>query len=318
MGMVQPEPIEKAPAVAAPALAGAYGAALAAYVKSADEALLVRAYELGRLALSEGLSIPDLVALHGGAVKAIIRRADDLGSAIDLVDAAALFLGESLAPFEMTHRGYHEALIAVRHLNEILEAEVKRIAHALHDEAGELFVSTYLALAEVEQQVPQAVRQRLREVNGLLIQVESRLRGLSHELRPTMLDDLGWLPALQFLAEAVSRRAHLPITVSSTVDQRLAPRTETALYRTVQEALTNAVRHAKARNVTIEVKTLSDRLLCEVVDDGVGFDIDSKGPAGGLGLRGMRERLSAVGGRLDVRTAPGDGTRIRLELPVGC
>jgi len=316
--MAQPKSSEDAPAAAATGLAGPYGAALAAYVKSADEVLLVRAYELGRLALGEGLSIPDLVAMHGRAVKEIVRSADNLGSAIDLVDAAALFLGESLAPFEMTHRGYHEALAAVRHLNEILEGEVKRIAHALHDEAGGLFVATYLALAEMEPKVPQAVRKRLREVNGLLNQVESRLRGLSHELRPTMLDDLGWLPALQFLAEAVSRRAHLPITVSSTVEQRLAPRTETALYRTVQEALTNAVRHAKASNVTIEVKTLSDRLLCEVVDDGVGFDIDSKGPAAGLGLRGMRERLSAVGGRLDVRTSPGDGTRIRLELPVGC
>ena len=289
---------------------------LAAYLASMDEALLIRAYELGRLALAEGLAIPELVTMHGRAAAALAGNADSLGAAIEKFSAATLFLSEALSPFEMTHRGYHQALGALRHLNEALEAEVKRIAHALHDEAGELFVSVYLALAELEQEVPESARHRLRRVNKLLNQAEAQLRGLSHELRPTMLDDLGWLPAIQFLAESVSRRAALPIAVHATADGRLSSGAETALYRTVQEALNNTIRHAAASSVNIELAAVDDMLICELVDDGVGFDATAQGRGTGLGLRGMRERLAAVGGRLEIRSALGAGTRIRVELPM--
>src|SRR5258706_5701233 len=293
-----------------------FGAALAAYVAHADEALLGRAYELGRSAMSEGLSIPDLVAMHARALHAILADGPGPESALPVVGIAAEFLAESLSSYEMTHRGYREAMVASRHLNETLEAEVKRIAHALHDEAGQLLVSVHLALAELEEDVPQSASSRLRQVKALLDQVEHQLRNLSHDLRPTVLDDLGWLPAVRFLADAVSRRAHLPVEVLSTVTGRLSAAAETALYRAVQEALTNVVRHSRAGRVQIQADREGGTLVCQVVDDGIGFAVATPNGHAGLGLRGMRERLNAVGGQRQAISLPRAGTRIRLQVPV--
>jgi len=293
-----------------------FGAALAAYVAHADEALLGRAYELGRSAMAEGLSIPDLVAMHARALHAILADGRGPESALPLVGIAAEFLAESLSSYEMTHRGYREAMLASRHLNETLEAEVKRIAHALHDEAGQLLVSVHLALAELEEDFPPSASARLRQLKALLDEVEKQLRSLSHELRPTVLDDLGWLPAVRFLADTVSRRAHLPVEVVATETGRLSAAAETALYRSVQEALTNVVRHSRAGRVRIEADREGGTLVCQVVDDGIGFEAAAPNGHAGLGLRGMRERLNAVGGQLQVISLPGDGTRIKLQVPV--
>jgi signal transduction histidine kinase len=152
-------------------------------------------------------------------------------------------------------------------------------------------------------------------VQGQLEQIEYQLRHLSHELRPTVLDDLGWLAAIEFLADGVAKRARLPIRVSSSVSERLPAAIETALYRAVQEALTNAVRHARASCVRIEVEREADTLCCVIGDDGIGFDVASNG-GGGLGLKGMRERLGAVDGTLQITSTPGKGTQIRLRLPM--
>ncbi|SRR5258706_3103095 len=292
-----------------------FNAALAAYLAHADEALLGRAYELGRTALNEGRSIPEVVAMHSRALRAIAKQNGDRKGFGQAMDAATAFLSEALSSFEMTHRGYRDAIAALRHLNETLEQEARRIAHALHDEAGQLLVSVHLALAELEPDLPPAAHGRLRNVQGLLDQVEHQLRQLSHELRPTVLDDLGWLPAIRFLADGVSKRARLAVQVQSTIDGRLPAAIETVLYRTVQEALTNATRHAKAKHVSIEVMRESSQLRCLIADDGVGFDVAARGN-GGLGLRGMRERLNAVNGRLDITSSPGNGTQLRLLLPM--
>jgi signal transduction histidine kinase len=301
----------------ASSLEAQFGTALAAYVAHAEEALLGQAYELGRGAMSEGLSIPDLVAMHARALHAILADGRGPESAVPIIGIAAEFLAESLSPYEMTHRGYREAMLASRHLNETLEKEIKRIAHALHDEAGQLLVSVHLALAELEVDFPpQAADPRLRQLKSLLDQVENQLRDLSHELRPTVLDDLGWLPAIQFLADAVSRRAHLPVEVLSTATGRLNTAVETALYRVVQEALTNVVRHSRAGRVRIQADREGSTLVCQVEDDGIGFEAAASNGHAGLGLKGMRERLNAVGGQLQVISLPGDGTRIRLQVPV--
>jgi signal transduction histidine kinase len=216
----------------------------------------------------------------------------------------------------MTHRGYREAVIGLRHLNETLEQEAKRIAHALHDEAGQLLVSVHLALAELERDCPLTAQPGFRRVQGQLEQIEYQLRHLSHELRPTVLDDLGWLPAIEFLADGVSKRAQLPIQVRSSFSGRLPEAIETALYRVVQEALTNASRHARATWVRIEVECDADRLRCVISDDGVGFDVASCDRGSGLGLKGMRERLSAVEGTLQIASTPGEGTQILVQLPM--
>lgn len=293
------------------ALLARIGASLAAYIDSPDEAQLGRAYELGREALAQGYSIPEVVALHGQALRECIGTGTLDPSALHLHSS---HLAELLSSYEMTHRGYRDAIAGLRHLNETLEREIQRIAHALHDEAGQLLVSVHLALAELEQYVQPEEKHRLRGAQGLLRETEQQLRRLSHELRPTILDDLGWLPAIEFLAAGVSKRTQVQVEVRATVSSRLSSAVETALYRTVQEALTNAARHARAARVCIEVARNGDTLRCSINDDGIGFDPDRAG--GGLGLKGMRERLSAVNGILQINSSPGNGTRILLQLPM--
>src|SRR5439155_1515163 len=120
--------------------------------------------------------------------------------------------------------------------------------------------------------LPQSMRSRLEEVRDLLDRIEGELRRLSHELRPTMLDDLGLVPALQFLAEGVAKRTGLSVEVRGSTHGRLPPAVETALYRIAQEALTNAVRHAHPAHVKIQVQREARAVRCSVADDGVGFD----------------------------------------------
>jgi signal transduction histidine kinase len=216
----------------------------------------------------------------------------------------------------MTHRGYRDSLVAWRHINETLEEEIKRIAHTLHDEAGQLLVSVHLQLAELARELP-AATEKVRDCQTLLSDVEQQLRRLSHELRPTILDDLGWLAALEFMASAVSGRSLVPVEVRSGVTQRLPAAVEITLYRVVQEALNNAARHARATRIRVEIDVDRDCLRGLIRDDGVGFDVDSCVRNGGLGLRGMRERLSALGGALQVVSTPGEGSQIRFELPMG-
>ncbi len=288
--------------------------ALGAYVEHADEGELDRAHDIGRTALAQDWSIPQLVEVHDRALWAVVDRC---GGVVDprCLRRGATFLAEALSCYEMTHRGYRDAITASRQLNEVLEQEARRIAHALHDEAGQLLVSVHLALADFGRDLEEHQQSGLHQIQRLLDQVELQLRQLSHELRPTVLDDLGWLPAIQFLAEGVSNRAHIPVRVRSSVEGRQPPQIETALYRTVQEALTNAARHSRATHVHIEVDREAGMLCCLISDDGVGFEPGTRG--GGLGLTGMRERVDAVGGRLKIASLPGAGTRITLWLPTG-
>src|SRR5690242_13640680 len=111
-----------------------------------------------------------------------------------------------------------------------LERETRRIAHELHDQAGQMLVSVYLAVAEVAHEVP-AARARLERIPPLLDQVSEQLRRLSHELRPHVLDDFGLVPALEFLAQGVAQRTGLVFGIETEVDERLPPMIETALYR---------------------------------------------------------------------------------------
>jgi PAS domain S-box-containing protein len=209
---------------------------------------------------------------------------------------------------------------ALIQLNERLEDEAKRIAHALHDEAGQLLSSVHLALDEVTRDLPPANRAHMANVKELLDQVEEELRRLSHELRPTVLDDLGLVPALEFLADRVAKRSGLVITVQEEVrEERLPAFVETALYRSVQEALTNVMRHAKAKRVEIALQQGADTVQCTIQDDGVGFDVraaQARRGDHGLGLVGIRERAGALGGTLTIRSTPGHGTTILITIPL--
>lgn len=296
-----------------------YAGTLRDYLADGGEAELERAYELGRRAIAEGIGVLDVVAMHQDALQAVLATNETPESLHTAVDASLRFLSESLSPFEMTHRGFQEAVQALRRLNERLEDEARRIAHALHDDAGQLLASVHLVLEEVATGLPTRTRDRLKRVRGPLDEIEKHLRRLSHELRPTILDDLGLLPALEFLAQGVAARSGLAIKVEGAARPRLPAAVETACYRVVQEALRNATKHAFATRVDIRLEIAHEAARCTVKDDGRGFDmravLDRKGERG-LGLIGMRERLSALGGHLAIESAPGHGTELGIIIPI--
>jgi signal transduction histidine kinase len=200
-----------------------------------------------------------------------------------------------------------------------MEREIQRIAHSVHDEAGQLFDAARLAIAAAGREASASVQARLRELGEILDKAEAELRRLSHELRPIILDDLGLVPALQVLAEGMSRRSGVVVQIDTCVKGRALAAVETALYRIIQEALTNVVRHAQASNVRIQLtRDTKGSLHCAIRDDGVGFDVVtllSRKARGGLGLIGIRERLNAVGGTLQIRSETGWGTELRIEIP---
>jgi signal transduction histidine kinase len=196
------------------------------------------------------------------------------------------------------------------------EEEARRIAHELHDEAGQLLASVHIALDDLVRRLPEHAG-ILHELHALLDRVDAQLRRLSRELRPTILDDLGLGPALEWLAQGVAERTGLAASVEVILD-RLPSAMETAIYRVVQEALTNVARHAQARKVQIRVWDDGAAVRTLVQDNGQGFDVEAAfGRRGdrGLGLIGMRERVEALGGRLTIVSGQGRGTEVSVSIP---
>jgi signal transduction histidine kinase len=196
------------------------------------------------------------------------------------------------------------------------EEEARRIAHELHDEAGQLLAALHITIDDLAEQVP-AHDTSFRRLREALDRVEAQLRRLARELRPTILDDLGLAPALEWLAQGLAERRDVTVMIDAPED-RLAPEIETALYRIIQEALTNAVRHARPRRIAVEVREEGPQIRAVVRDDGQGFDtmaILARRGDRGLGLIGIRERAAALGGTVDIRSTPDRGTEVCVVIP---
>ena len=292
-----------------------YWASLRKFLDDPGEAQRSQAYELGRQGLAEGLGVLDIAAAHYAALQHLLAARARRGLP-DLKGANDFFI-ECLSPFEMSHRGAREGARAWQRLNEALENEAKKIAHALHDEAGQLLASVHIAIADVASELPPPSRARLQEVRRMLHTIELELRNLSHELRPTVLDRLGLLPALQFLAENVARRAGIRIQVTGEEAGRLPSEVEITLYRIAQEALNNVVRHARAKSASIELRVGPQHVSCAIRDNGIGFAPERMQKGDGLGLTGISERLQALGGSLHIASKPRQGTLLRAEVPRG-
>lgn len=211
-----------------------------------------------------------------------------------------------------------------RMLKEILraqEAERARVARDLHDDVGQALTSVLLGLHLLESDLASPGReadtsQRLTELRELVSDALERARRLAFDLRPTVLDDMGLVPALEHLVTQVADRSGLAVDIATPGlgGRRLPPVIETVAYRVVQEALTNVVRHSRAGSVSVTAAVSEGRLRALVEDDGIGFEPGSGD--GHLGIEGMVERAGLAGGTLEIISAPGRGTTIRLELPV--
>lgn len=204
------------------------------------------------------------------------------------------------------------------------EEERKRIARELHDDTAQSLTTLLINLDVLNPHIPDtnpALVTGMARLEQLLKRTLDEVRALSHDLRPTILDDVGLVPALEVLAEDHTRTFGVPVTVSADPipGERLAPEMEIALYRIVQEALMNAGKYARATSVQVRLACLDDTVQLVVEDDGAGFDVEHlTGPSrdGGMGLYGMRERAGLLQGVLSVDTSPGHGTRITVRAPM--
>jgi signal transduction histidine kinase len=198
------------------------------------------------------------------------------------------------------------------------EDERARIARDLHDSAGQALASILLSLKLAEQTDSiTEVHKRLADLRQLTSATASEVRRIAMELRPSVLDDIGLVAALdRYVTDLQERTGILLERTIQLSGKRLSPEIETVIYRVLQEALTNALRSAQPTRIDIELEELGDVVRLVVRDDGRGFDPEAV-EGGGLGLLGMRERASLVDGKLSILSAPGSGTTIELEIPIG-
>lgn len=221
----------------------------------------------------------------------------------------------------------HDLLSSENHVSKLVtglmnahDEEAKRIARVLHDESEQLLASVYISLDEIAKCAPDSAAEQFERAKKLLHQVEDRLRDLSHELYPTILDDLGLLPSLELLAGQIGKQTSLKITVNSEISGRFSRLLELTLYRVVQEALNNTARHARASQADVRIFENSECIHCSIRDNGVGFEVETFIKNGAakdleLGLSGMRERVAAVEGTLQILSAPNSGTEILIRIP---
>jgi signal transduction histidine kinase len=284
-----------------------------------DERILLEAYELGREALLNGMGLLDISSIHQNALKSeIMINPDGHDQSNHQILLAGRLLDEILSPFEVSRLGSQDANVALRRLYEVLEAEAKRIAHILHDESGQVLATVYLELAEIKRSVPESVIQKINKLTKLLDEVREQLRRLSHELRPLILDQLGLMPALYFLGDGVKKRSGLDLHIEGTTDGRLRPSIEIVLYRMVQEALANVIRHSHASKAEVHVWINNRTINVKVNDNGIGFETskNAKQSFQGLGLIGIQERIIALNGNYNFSSTPGDGTTLLVSIPL--
>lgn len=203
-----------------------------------------------------------------------------------------------------------------RRLVEAQEAERRRIARELHDEVGQILTGLSLVLKSGSK--PAAPwKDRSAEAQGILHDLMRRVREMSLDLRPAMLDDLGLLAALLWHFERYTYQTRVRVRFHHFgLDRRFPSELETATYRIIQEALTNTARHAHTDEVDVHVRARPDVLWLRIADHGTGFEPERLGRTGSTGMAGMRERVAAVGGRLELDSSPDRGTFLTAWLPL--
>jgi signal transduction histidine kinase len=208
--------------------------------------------------------------------------------------------------------------ILSRQLLQAHEVERRHLARELHDEIGQMLTGLNLLLEVGTGFSMEMLTERLREAQALVNDLTTRVRALSLDLRPSMLDDLGLLPTLLWHFQRYRAHTQIQVRIKHTgLERALDPTVAVVVYRIVQEALTNVARHAHVDVVDVQVWANATSLGIQVEDQGRGFDRDTvlTDPQSS-GLTGILERAALLGGNVIIDSAPGEGTRILAELPL--
>ncbi|HET9214781.1 MAG TPA: GAF domain-containing sensor histidine kinase [Gaiellaceae bacterium] len=268
-----------------------------------------------RLGLRAVLFIPLLTGGRTlGVLSVIDKQAGDPRFSDDDLRLAEIFAYRAAVALDLSTRVARDAL---RRVVEGQELERRRLARELHDETGQALTSIILGLKSLETaRGEEEVRSAVAELRELVVATLEDVRRLAVELRPKALDDFGLEAALQRLTESFAEQTGIAVDLESRLPRRLPSDLETVLYRIVQEALTNVVKHARAERVSVVLQSRDGRVTAVIEDDGRGFEPDQVREEG-LGLLGMRERLSLVDGTLLVESRRGAGTTLVAEVPLG-
>ncbi len=272
-------------------------------------------YGLGRpIGARTGLYVPLIVRARAiGVIVAHDKSGDDPRFTQDDQRLAETFASRAAVAVDQSRRVANDAL---RRVVETQELERRRLARELHDQTGQELISVLLGLKAVEEAVEPTARERaLAAVREQVIDTLHDVRRLAVELRPKALDDFGLVPALERLAHSFVGQAGFKLEVEAQLgDGRLPSEIETALYRIVQEGLTNVAKHARAEHASIVLRRSPGSVTAVIEDDGRGFE--ATGATTGMGLAGMRERLALIDGVLKIETRPGGGTTLVALVPI--
>src|SRR5438094_2571777 len=256
----------------------------------------------------------------GKVMKRVRAGERSLRAPLTGVDSQADQLAEA---FNMVLEALDEASrLRASQIIQAQEQERQRIARELHDETSQVLTSLLISLTLLEESVEtQEARERMADTRALAHSTLRAIRNLSIDLRPSALDDLGLLPALRWYVKEYQKKCSIAVEFHATgFKERLPAEMETALYRIVQECLTNTAKHANANRVTISMKEETDWVYARITDDGEGFDYEAllktPGQERGLGLAGMNERAVLLDGILNIHSAPGQGTIIEVSIPL--
>jgi len=243
---------------------------------------------------------------------------------IHLMGSLGNFLGGAIENTQLTdmiRRHRQELRQLTEKLFQSQEEERRRIARELHDESGQSLTAVKLALERLKENVVSEgidLQKEIGDINKMIMRTASEIRRLSYHLHPTLLSDLGLVPALKLYFKEISAHSGVHIKFDMVgFDHRLKKDLETVFYRFSQEALTNALKHSHAKNFRLSIIRSFPKIIFVAEDDGVGFNVSIIGKdKRSLGLLGMRERTSLLGGDFFLRSRVGKGTRIRIEIPL--
>lgn len=294
-----------------------------------DEMLPLRASFIEVTTQLEGIDTKQAASTEAQIETQFERLGARLSTALGLGLAAAVLLaaGCSLYIFRIERqngRRYREVLKARQALEQLSarlvnaqETERRTISRELHDQVGQTLNAVLVETANLAKRIPAGDAASLRSLDNIRNFADSSvnsIRDIALLLRPSMLDDLGLMPALEWQAREVSRRSGIKVTVTAgDVPDSLPDEMRTAVYRLVQEALHNVSRHSGAKCATVSVRQEGGSIFLSVEDDGSGFDAAKMR---GLGILGMEERVRQLGGQFEIRSAPGKGTELHARLPI--
>ncbi|MBN1814796.1 MAG: sensor histidine kinase [Anaerolineae bacterium] len=250
--------------------------------------------------------------LSGNDVPSIRFLADQMGIALEHVR-----LSQQVSTAQEGLRRLAREVIVTQ------EKERTRLSRVLHDQAGQALIALKVHLELIKEDLPPELallRQRMTDAIALTDETMEEIRTLARNLRPPALDAVGLGPALEGLCQDVAHRTGLDIDYSAMGQAAMSEEVSICLYRCLQEALTNVVKHATASQVSVALRCTERLARLSVEDDGRGFDSEARlsaaGWAMGIGLAGLQDRVDALGGQLEICSRPGEGTRIEVTIPV--